>query len=221
MIQLVLFMSAKLKEHVNYIPGISSIPLVNIPFRGRNQQMTQRFLEAFSSVTKDVCGHGGLVVPWCNQLRVLSHSSVGGFWSHCGWSSTREGMLCGIPFFTFPIIFDQILNSKLIVEDWKIGWRVKQDVGMDNLVTRVEIARLVQKFMDLENDEVKEFRTRASEVQRVCQRAIAKGGSSETSINAFIEDLSHCMVIEYKVTFLFCMIIKCLAFFFFFFFFFG
>ena len=70
------------------------------------------------------------------------------------------------------------------------------------------------------NDEVKEFRTRASEVQRVCQRAIAKGGSSETSINAFIEDLSHCMVIEYKVTFLFCMIIKCLAFFFFFFFFF-
>ena len=128
-------------------------------------------------------------------------------------------MLCGIPFFTFPIIFDQILNSKLIVEDWKIGWRVKQDVGMDNLVTRVEIARLVQKFMDLENDEVKEFRTRASEVQRVCQRAIAKGESSETSINAFIEDLSHCMVIEYKVTFLFCMIIKCLAFFFFFFFF--
>ena len=326
MIQLVLFMSAKLKEHVNYIPGISSIPLVNIPFRGRNQQMTQRFLEAFSWVTKaqyllftaiyefeskvfdvlkakfsfpvydmgpivlnfdfgentnhrdnnylhwldcqprssilyismgsfllvssaqmdeiaaglrnsgvrffwvardetsklkEVCGHRGLVVPWCNQLRVLSHSSVGGFWSHCGWSSTREGMLCGIPFLTFPIIFDQILNSKLIVEDWKIGWRVKQDVGMNNLVSRVEISSIVQKFMNFENDEVKEIRTRASEYQRICQRAIAKGGSSETSINAFIEDLSHCMVIEYKVTFLFCMIIKCLAFFFFFFFFLG
>ena len=52
-------------------------------------------------------------------------------------------MLCGIPFLTFPIIFDQILNSKLIVEDWKIGWRVKQDVEMDNLVTRMEIAGLV------------------------------------------------------------------------------
>ena len=105
-------------------------------------------------------------------------------------------MLCGLPFLTFPIIFAQILNSKLIVEDWKTGWRVKQDMGMDNLVTRVEISRIVQKFMNLENDEVKETRTRASKFQQVCQHAVTKGRSSETSINAFIQDLSHCMVIE-------------------------
>ncbi len=141
---------------------------------------------------KEICGHMGLVVPWCDQLRVLSHSSVGGFWSHCGWSSTREGMLCGLPFLTFPIGYDQILNSKFIVEDWKIGWRVKQDVGVDNLVTRGETSGLVQKFMDLECDEMKEIRTRASEVQQICKRAIAKGGSSETSINAFIKELSNC-----------------------------
>ena len=141
---------------------------------------------------KEICGHMGLVVPWCDQLRVLSHSSVGGFWSHCGWSSTREGMLCGLPFLTFPIGYDQILNSKFIVEDWKIGWRVKQDVGVNNLVTRGEISGLVQKFMDLECDEMKEIRTRASEVQQICKRANAKGGSSETSINAFIKELSNC-----------------------------
>ena len=140
---------------------------------------------------KEICGHMGLVVPWCDQLRVLSHSSVGGFWSHCGWNSTREGMFCGLPFLTFPIAFDQILNSKLLVEDWKIGWRVKEDVGMDKLVTGVDIAKLVQKFMDLENDEVKEIRSRASEVQWICQRVIAEGGSSETSINAFIKELSN------------------------------
>ena len=67
---------------------------------------------------------------------------------------------------------------------------------MNNLVSRVEIARLVHKFMNFENDEVKEIRTRASEVQRICQRAIAKGGSFETNINAFIQDLSHSMVTE-------------------------
>ena len=294
-------MSAKSEEHVDYIPGISSIQLVNFPFDARNQQAMQRILEVFSWVNKaqyllltsiyeleskvfdvlkakfsfpvyamgqiipnfdfgentnhndnnylhwldcqprssvlyismgsflsvsiaqmdeiavglrdsgvrffwvardetnrlkELCGHIGLVVPWCNQLRVLSHSSVGGFLSHCGWGSTREGMLCGLPFLTFPIGFDQILNSKLIVEDWKTGWRVKQDMGMDNLVTRVEISSLVQKFMNLENDEAKDIRTRASEFQQMCQRAIAKGGSFETSINAFIQDLSHCMVIE-------------------------
>ncbi|KAM3739986.1 hypothetical protein ACB098_08G064900 [Castanea mollissima] len=141
---------------------------------------------------KEVCGDMGFVVPWCDQLRVLSHSSIGGFWSHCGWNSTSEGMFCGIPFLTHPIGFDQIHNSKLIVEDWKIGWRVKKDVGADNLVTGVEIAKLVTKFMDLESDEMKEIRLKASEVQQLCRRAIVKGGSSESSINAFIQDLSNC-----------------------------
>ncbi|XP_050289404.1 UDP-glycosyltransferase 87A1-like isoform X2 [Quercus robur] len=140
----------------------------------------------------EVCGDMGLVVPWCDQLKVLSHSSIGGFWSHCGWNSTKEGMFYGIPFLTYPIGFDQIHNSKLIVEDWKIGWRVKKDVGADNLVTGAEIAKLVTKFMDLESDEMKEIRSKASEVQHICQRAIVKGGSCESSINAFIKDLSNC-----------------------------
>lgn len=141
---------------------------------------------------KEVCGNMGLIVPWCNQLRVLSHSSIGGFLSHCGWNSTREGMFYGLPFLTFPIAFDQVFNSKLIVEDWKIGWRMKQNVQVDNLVTRVEIAKLVQKFMDLESDEVQEIRTKAGEVKQICQRSIAKGGSAQTRINAFIKNLSDC-----------------------------
>lgn len=139
---------------------------------------------------KEVCGNMGLIVPWCDQLRVLSHSSIGGFLSHCGWNSTREGMFYGLPFLTFPIAFDQVFNSKLIVEDWKIGWRMKQNVQVDNLVTRVEIAKLVQKFMDLESDEVQEIRTKAGEVKQICQRSIAKGGSAQTRINAFIKNLS-------------------------------
>uniref|UniRef100_A0A2N9FHT3 UDP-glycosyltransferases domain-containing protein n=1 Tax=Fagus sylvatica TaxID=28930 RepID=A0A2N9FHT3_FAGSY len=141
---------------------------------------------------KEVCGDMGLVVPWCDQLKVLSHSSIGGFWTHCGWSSTQEGMFCSVPLLTFPIAVDQNQNSKLIVEDWKIGWRVKQDVRGESLVTREEIARLIQKFMNLESDDVKEMRRRANELQQICQRAIAKKGSSETNINAFIKHLSKC-----------------------------
>ena len=101
-------------------------------------------------------------------------------------------MFYGLPFLTFPIAFDQFFNSKLIVEDWKIGWRMKQNVKADNLVTRVEIAKLVQKFMDLESDEAKEIRTKAGEVKQICQHSIAKGGSAETSISAFIKNLLDC-----------------------------
>lgn len=142
---------------------------------------------------KEICGDIGLIVPWCHQLRVLSHSSIGGFLTHCGWNSVQEGVFCGVPFLTFPIAIDQPQNSRLIVEAWKTGWRVKQAVGEDKLVTREEIARLVQKFMDLENDEVKEMRRRAIEFQQICQRAIDKSGSSETNIDAFIRFIAQCL----------------------------
>jgi UDP:flavonoid glycosyltransferase YjiC (YdhE family) len=142
---------------------------------------------------KEVYGdHMGLVVPWCDQFRVLSHSSIGGFLTHCGWNSTKEGVFCGVPFLTIPFGADQLQNSRLIVEDWKIGWRVKEDAGASSLVTREKIRGLVKNFMDLESDEVKEMRKRASEVQRICQLAIAEKGSSETNISAFVRDISQC-----------------------------
>jgi len=46
------FMSAKSEEHVDYIPGISSIQLGDIPFDWRNQQTMQMILEVFSWVNK-------------------------------------------------------------------------------------------------------------------------------------------------------------------------
>jgi hypothetical protein len=138
---------------------------------------------------KEACGDMGFVVPWCDQLRVLSHSSIAGFLTHCGWNSIQEGVFCGVPFLTFPIGNDQPPNSKLIVEDWETGWRLKQDLGVDKLVTREEIARLMQNFMNLESDPVKEMRRRASEVQQISLRAIAEKGSSETNINSFVTDI--------------------------------
>ncbi|OMO82904.1 UDP-glucuronosyl/UDP-glucosyltransferase [Corchorus capsularis] len=137
---------------------------------------------------KEACGDQGFVVPWCDQLRVLCHSSVGGFWSHCGWNSTREGIFGGVPFLTFPLVGDQKMNSKLIVEDWKIGWKVKKD---ENLVTRGEISRLVENFMDLKNIQVKEMRERAKELKEKCQHAIDRNGSSETNIHSFINNISQ------------------------------
>ncbi|CAL5353203.1 unnamed protein product [Camellia sinensis] len=142
---------------------------------------------------KEGCGDKGLLVPWCDQLKVLCHSSVGGFWSHCGWNSTKEGVFAGLPFLTYPIFWDQIPNSKTIVEDWKIGWKVRRGMGADeHLVTREEIAELIQRFMDLESVEGKEMRRRAKELQEICKNATSKGGSVETNIDAFVQDISQC-----------------------------
>ena len=129
------------------------------------------------------------MVSWCDQLRVLCHPSVGGFWSHCGWNSVREGLFAGLPFLTFPLYADQKINSKIIVEDWKIGWRLKKQIVEENLVARGEISWLVKSFMDLGNVEVKEMRERAKKLKEICQNAIDQNGSSETSIDSFIKDI--------------------------------
>ncbi|MBA0875323.1 hypothetical protein Goshw_029751 [Gossypium schwendimanii] len=133
----------------------------------------------------------GLVVPWCDQLKVLSHSSIGGFLTHCGWNSILEAIYAGIPMLTFPILFDQAPNSKQIVDDWKIGWRLKEQQKDGRLVTRARIAELVRSFMDPENNEVKNMRKSASELKEKCRKAVAEDGSSQRNLDAFIKGISQ------------------------------
>ncbi|KAB1202242.1 UDP-glycosyltransferase 87A1 [Morella rubra] len=140
---------------------------------------------------KDGCGDMGLVVPWCDQLKVLCHPSIGGFWTHCGWNSTLEALFAGVPLLTFPIFWDQVPNSKQIVEDWKAGWRVRKDLGAGNFVPRGEISELLKRFMDEKCKEGNEVRQAVKQLQKTCQRAIAKGGSSERNLDAFIRDISE------------------------------
>ncbi|XP_043699025.1 UDP-glycosyltransferase 87A1-like isoform X2 [Telopea speciosissima] len=152
-----------------------------VPFLWVAQQDTSRLQKA--------CGDKGLVIPWCNQLRVLCHSSLGGFWTHCGWNSTLEAVFVGVPILAFPIFWDQIPNSKLIADDLRIGWRVKREMDIDKLVKREEICRTVQCFMNSNEEENKEMRRRARELQDSCRQAIEKGGSSETNLDAFVQDI--------------------------------
>lgn len=141
---------------------------------------------------RENCGGGnGMVVPWCDQLRVLCHPSIGGFWSHCGWNSTSEAAFAGVPMLNFPIYWDQVTNSKMVVEDWKMGWKVKRGFGDEEvLVGRQEIAGIVRRFMDVEKEEeVRDMRRRACELRDTCRRAVGKGGSSDAHIEAFLNDI--------------------------------
>ncbi|XP_075475836.1 UDP-glycosyltransferase 87A2-like [Primulina tabacum] len=78
---------------------------------------------------QEICGDNELFVEWCDQVSVLCDPRVGWFWSHCGWNSTKEAVLAAVLLLAFPIVMDQFLNANMIIEDWRIGWRVKEEFG--------------------------------------------------------------------------------------------
>ncbi|KAJ0254387.1 hypothetical protein HA466_0108840 [Hirschfeldia incana] len=136
-------------------------------------------------------GSLGVVVSWCDQLRVLCHAAVGGFWTHCGYNSTMEGMYSGVPMLAFPLVWDQFLNAKMIVEEWRIGMRMESKKSTTELlIRRDEVKELVKRFMDGKSEEGEDMRRRACDLSDICRGAVAKAGSSDVNIEAFIKDIT-------------------------------
>ena len=70
--------------------------------------------KGFEERTKE---RGIIVREWVNQWEVLKHEAVKGFFSHCGWNSVIESLSCGVPILTYPLMADQSLNARMVVEE--------------------------------------------------------------------------------------------------------
>ncbi|OMO57891.1 UDP-glucuronosyl/UDP-glucosyltransferase [Corchorus capsularis] len=89
-------------------------------------------------------GERGLVVEnWAPQAKILQHSSIGGFVSHCGWSSVMESLKFGVPIIAIPMHLDQPLNARLVV-DVGVGLEVRRNHGS---LEREEIAKLIKEVV--------------------------------------------------------------------------
>ncbi|KAF4354212.1 hypothetical protein F8388_004224 [Cannabis sativa] len=135
----------------------------------------------------------GMIVPWCSQIEVLSNESIGCFVTHCGWNSTLEGLVSGVPMVAFPQWVDQTTNAKLIENVWKVGARVKPNE--EGIVEGGEIKRCLELVMGLggkengvENGE--EIRRNSKKWKDLAKEAIMVGGSSHKNLKALISEVS-------------------------------
>ncbi|XP_058745522.1 hydroquinone glucosyltransferase-like [Vicia villosa] len=121
----------------------------------------------------------GLVVPyWAPQAQVLSHVSIGGFVSHCGWNSILESMVNGVPLIAWPLYAEQKMNAIFVSEEVKVGIRV--NVGEDGLIEREEIASVVMRLM--EGEEGKKVRSNMMDFKEAADNAQKENGSSGKQI---------------------------------------
>lgn len=125
------------------------------------------------------------LTSWAPQALVLSHTSVGGFLTHCGWNSTLEGVSMGVPMLGWPLFAEQWLNRKWIVEEWKIGMKFEE--GEDGVVKRDEIERVVKELM--EGTQGQQMRERAVLLRDAGRKAVKLGGSSVTNLDMVVKSI--------------------------------
>ncbi|XP_050230475.2 UDP-glycosyltransferase 73C5-like [Mercurialis annua] len=143
-------------------------------------------------------GKGLIIRGWAPQVVILSHLSIGGFLTHCGWNSTLEGISAGIPMVTWPLFADQFSNERLVVDVLKIGvkvgaevtikWGEEEKIGV--VVKSENVKKAIEKLMDEEEDS-EERRRRAIELGKLAREAIEENGSSYLNMKLLIQDIMH------------------------------
>jgi len=127
----------------------------------------------------------GLVVKWCPQEKVLMHPSVACFITHCGWNSTLETLVTGVPVIAWPFWTDQATNAMLVEKVFGNGVRAKY--GEDGIPNVEEIERCIKDVT--EGSRAEEIKKRAMEMKELALKTLQENGTSNKNINKFITDL--------------------------------
>lgn len=131
-------------------------------------------------------GVGLVVSSWAPQVPVLCHKATGGFLSHCGWNSTLESIVHGVPMIAWPLFAEQRMNAMLLAEE--VGVAVKPIgvlQGGRKVVKREEVERVVRLVM--QGEEAKVMRNRMRELKDSAAKALKHLGSSYDSLSHVVK----------------------------------
>jgi hypothetical protein len=134
----------------------------------------------------------GKIIGWGPQIDILSHPSVGGFVSHCGWNSILESIWFGVPIAAWPLQAEQQLNAFKIIVELGFGVEIKMDYRREffyddneNIISAGEIERGIRCLMELGKEKVE----RLKEMSEKSRKALMEGGSSYTWLGQLIHEM--------------------------------
>ncbi|XP_022745619.1 gallate 1-beta-glucosyltransferase-like isoform X1 [Durio zibethinus] len=132
-------------------------------------------------------GDKGMIIQWSPQEKVLTHTSVSCFVSHCGWNSTMEALSSGMPIIAFPRWGDQVTDAVYLVEVFKTGVRMCRGEAENRIIPREEVEKcLLEATVGPKAAEIKK---NALKWKVAAEAAVADGGSSDRNIQALIDEV--------------------------------
>lgn len=82
------------------------------------------------------------------QPHILTHPTVKGFLTHCGWNSIMESIAKGVPIIGWPNHADQMINCKLCVEILNIMIPVQRMGKLEEIIGQNEVKKVVQLLIE-------------------------------------------------------------------------
>ncbi|XP_020583514.1 putative UDP-glucose glucosyltransferase [Phalaenopsis equestris] len=122
-----------------------------------------------------------MIVGWSPQQKVLASKAVGCFVTHCGWNSSLEAITAGVPIVAYPQWGDQVTNAKFLCDVYGIGVRLTAPATRETVENCVAVA--------VDGEEAARMRNKAETMREMARKAIAVNGSSDRSIEIFIDDV--------------------------------
>ncbi|KAH9664685.1 UDP-glycosyltransferase 88A1 [Citrus sinensis] len=159
--------------------------VVRNPSNAAEAELPEGFLER----TKE---RGLVVKSWAPQSTILGHESVGGFVTHCGWSSVVEAVTYGVPMIAWPLYAEQFLNSVALVQEMKVAMPMflngeEETIGNgEGVVSAERVEERVRELMM--GSEGKALRERSLEMRMMAATAWNNndGGSSFTAFSNLV-----------------------------------
>ncbi|XP_022718008.1 UDP-glycosyltransferase 79B6-like [Durio zibethinus] len=125
--------------------------------------------------------HGG----WVPQELLLRHPSIGCFVNHCGYGTMWEFLFSDCQIVLIPEIPDQILNTRLMVEELRIAVEVER--GKNRQIPKESLSKAIKLVMDKDNEMASLLKRNHAKLKQL----LSNRDLQEEYINNFIRDLQN------------------------------